>query len=95
MRVPVAVGSLSDFTILTKKDVTEEGVKKAFKAAAKNPLYKNILQVTEDPIVSTDVLGNTHSAIVDLEFIKVIDGNFVKSYFFVLKILLDSLGYFL
>lgn len=78
LRVPVAVGSLSDFSILTKKSTTVEEVRKVFRAAAKNPLYKGILEVTEDPIVSSDIIGNPHSAIVDLEFIKVLDGNFVK-----------------
>jgi len=78
LRVPVATGSLSDFSIITKKSTTEDEVKKVFKAAAKNPLYKGILEVTEDPIVSSDIIGNPASAIVDLEFIKVLDGNFVK-----------------
>ena len=49
-----------------------------FRAAAKNPLYKDVLQVTEDPIVSSDIIGNPASAIVDLELVKVLDGNFVK-----------------
>ncbi|MBI4098638.1 MAG: type I glyceraldehyde-3-phosphate dehydrogenase [Candidatus Magasanikbacteria bacterium] len=78
LRVPVATGSLSDFSILTKKSTTVEEVRKVFRAAAKNPLYKDVLQVTDDPIVSSDIIGNPASAIVDLEFIKVLDGNFVK-----------------
>jgi len=78
IRVPVAVGSLSDFTIVTKKQVTVNEVKNAFKAAAKNPIYKGVLQATEEPLVSSDIIGNPHSAIVDLEMIKVLDGNLVK-----------------
>lgn len=78
LRVPVATGSLSDFSILTKKSTTVDEVRKVFRAAVKNPLYKDVLAVTEDPIVSSDIIGNPASAIVDLEFIKVLDGNFVK-----------------
>ncbi len=78
LRVPVATGSLSDFSIITKKSTTVEEVKKVFRAAAKNPLYKGVLEVTDDPIVSSDIIGNPASAIVDLEFIKVLGGNFVK-----------------
>ena len=78
VRVPVITGSLSDFTILTKKKTTAEKVNAIFKRAAKNPLYKGILQVTEDPIVSSDIIGNPHSAIVDLSLTKVIDGDLVK-----------------
>ena len=78
LRIPVAVGSLSDFSILIKRATSVEEVKKVFRAAAKNPLYKDVLQVTEDPIVSSDIIGNPASAIVDLELVKVLDGNFVK-----------------
>lgn len=78
MRVPVIVGSIADFTIVTKKNVTESEVKNAFKTAAKNPAYKGVLAVIEDPIVSSDIIGNLYSSIVDLEFVKVLDKNFVK-----------------
>lgn len=78
VRVPVPVGSISDFTCLLKKDVTAEQVNNAFKRAAKNPIYKGILTVTEEPIVSSDIIGNPHSSIIDLPFTKVIGGNMVK-----------------
>jgi len=78
IRVPVIVGSLSDFTILTSRDVTVEKVNQAFKKAEKNPIYKGIIRITSDPIVSSDIIGDTHSAIVDLEFTKVVGGNMVK-----------------
>lgn len=78
IRVPVPVGSLSDFTFLLKKDVTIDEVNNAFKAAASSSLYKGILEVTEDPIVSSDVIGNSHSAIVDLSLTQVVGGNMVK-----------------
>jgi glyceraldehyde 3-phosphate dehydrogenase len=78
VRVPVAVGSLSDFTFLVKKKVTTEKVNQAFRDAAKNVLYKGILTVTEEPIVSSDIIGNSHSSIVDLGLTKVVDGDLVK-----------------
>ena len=78
LRVPVVTGSVSDFTFLTKRKVTAQEVNEAFKEAAKSPRWKNILGVTEDPIVSSDVIGTRYSTIVDLPFTKVIDGDLVK-----------------
>ena len=78
MRVPVAVGSISDFTFLLSKKVTADEVNKAFKEAADNPIYKGILAVTEDPIVSSDIVGRSESAIVDLSLTQVVDGDMVK-----------------
>ncbi len=78
IRVPTPCGSLSDFTILTKKKTTVEKVNKAFKDAMKNPLWKGILTATEEPIVSSDIIGTTHASIVDLNFTKVVDGDLVK-----------------
>lgn len=78
IRVPVAVGSLSDFTFILKKPTTKEEVAEIFKKEAKNPIYKGILEVTEDPIVSSDIIGNSHSAIVDLSLVQVVGGNMVK-----------------
>lgn len=77
VRVPTIVGSLSDFTFLVKKNVTEKDVIKAFKDAEKTWL-KNIIEVSEEPLVSTDIIKNPHSAIVDLTMTKVIDGDLVK-----------------
>lgn len=78
VRVPTPVVSLSDFAILTKKDVTVEGVNEAFKKAAANPYYQGILDVTDEPLVSTDFIGNSHSAIVDLNLTNVVGGNLLK-----------------
>ena len=77
-RVPVACGSLSDFTAVLNKKVTVDEINQAFVQAAKNPLWQNILQVTTDPIVSSDIVGNPHSAIVDLSLTQVVDGDLVK-----------------
>lgn len=78
IRVPVAVGSLSDFTFVLKKSTTKEEIAEIFKKEAQNPIYNGILEVTEDPIVSSDIIGNSHSAIVDLSLIQVVGGNMVK-----------------
>lgn len=78
LRVPTVVGSLSDFVIITKQPVTEEAVNEAFKNAARQPYYQGILEVTEDPIVSSDIIGNSHSAIVDLSLTKVTGDNMLK-----------------
>ncbi len=78
VRVPTPVVSLSDFAILTKKEVTVEEVNEAFKKAAAEPYYQGILDVTEEPLVSTDFIGNSHSAIVDLSLTNVVSGNLLK-----------------
>ena len=76
-RVPVADGSVVDLTTVLNKNVTAEDVNAAMKAAAEGPL-KSILQYTEDPIVSSDIIGNPHSSIFVADFTQVIDGNLVK-----------------
>lgn len=78
VRVPTPVVSLSDFVVLTKKDVTVEQVNDAFKKAAADPYYQGILDVTEEELVSSDFIGNSHSAIVDLKLTAVIGGNMLK-----------------
>ncbi len=77
-RVPTPCGSLSDFTFVVGKKVTVEEVNQAFMDAAKHPLWKNVLEVTKDPIVSSDIIGNPHSSIVDLALTQVVDGDLVK-----------------
>ncbi|MCA9337326.1 type I glyceraldehyde-3-phosphate dehydrogenase [Candidatus Saccharibacteria bacterium] len=78
IRVPTPVVSLSDFVIITKKNVTAEEVNSAFKQAAKEPYYQGILDVTEEELVSSDFIGNSHSAIVDLKLTAVVGGNMLK-----------------
>lgn len=77
IRVPVPVGSLSDFTFLLKRETTEEEVNSLFKSAAENEL-KGILETTSDPIVSSDIVGNPHSSIVDLSLTQIVGGNMLK-----------------
>jgi glyceraldehyde 3-phosphate dehydrogenase len=78
IRVPTPVGSLTDFTMLLARDASIEEVNQAFADAVNHPLYKNVLAVTTDPIVSSDIVGNPASAIVDLSLTKVVGGNMVK-----------------
>jgi glyceraldehyde 3-phosphate dehydrogenase len=78
VRVPTPVVSLADFVIITKKDVTVDEVNAAFKKAAKEPFYQGILAATEEELVSTDYIGNSHSATVDLKLTSVIGGNMLK-----------------
>jgi glyceraldehyde 3-phosphate dehydrogenase len=76
MRVPVPDGSLTDITCVLTKIPTPEEINAAFKKASQTDL-KGILQYTEDPIVSVDVIGNPHSVLFDSEFTSVV-GNLVK-----------------
>lgn len=76
VRVPVPDGSLTDFTVTLNKEVSEEEVKKAFKEAAEGPM-KGILEYSEDELVSSDIVGNTHSCIFDSKLTKT-HGKLVK-----------------
>lgn len=78
LRVPVITGSITDFAIVTKKDVTVEEVNNAFKEAAQNPLYKGILAVSEGSLVSSDIIGRSESTIIDLPLTQVVGGNLLK-----------------
>lgn len=78
VRVPTPVVSMSDFSVLLKKDVTIEELNQAFKDAAAKPFYQGILAVTEEELVSSDFKGNSHSCIVDLPLTNVVGGNLVK-----------------
>jgi glyceraldehyde 3-phosphate dehydrogenase len=77
-RVPTPVGSLSDFTLLLKKNTTKDEVNQVFRKAATDPHYKGYLEVTDVPLVLADIVGNPASCIVDLELTQVLDGNFLK-----------------
>ena len=76
LRVPVPTGSITDLTLTTKADVDIESIKAAYKEAAEGPL-KGILMYSEDPLVSSDIVGDAHSSIFDAGLVRVID-NTVK-----------------
>lgn len=77
LRVPVPTGSATDLTVTLSRETTVEEVNAAYKAAAEGQL-KGYLRYTEDPIVSSDIIGNSHGAIFDAGMTRVIDGNLVK-----------------
>jgi glyceraldehyde 3-phosphate dehydrogenase len=78
VRVPTPVGSLCDIVFVTKKKVSVEKVNAVFKKVAKMKRYQGIIQASEEPLVSTDIVGNSYSSIVDLPMTKVVDGDLLK-----------------
>lgn len=77
IRVPVATGSLTDFTCVLKKETSIHEINELFRNVSKKEL-KNVLQYTEEPLVSTDIIGNIHSSIFDAQSTRVIDKKLVK-----------------
>lgn len=77
-RVPVVSGSIADLTFLASRDTTVEEVNQILKDAAKDPKWEGIFITSEEPIVSSDIIGNTHASIADLPMTRVVDGNLVK-----------------
>ena len=78
VRVPTIVGSYVDLTFVTKKDTSKEEVNQILRDAAAEPRWQGIFSVTDEPLVSSDIVGNTHASIADLEMTRVVGGNLVK-----------------
>jgi glyceraldehyde 3-phosphate dehydrogenase len=79
VRVPIVVGSISDIVMVLKRNVTVEEVNQAFKEAVNNPQYRGYLTISDNEnLVSSDIIGNPYSSIVDLELTKVVGGDLVK-----------------
>ncbi len=78
MRVPVSDGSVVDLVATLKKPVTKEQVNQAVKEAAGKPQFRGILEYSEEPLVSSDVIGNPHSSVFDAMSTTVLDKNMVK-----------------
>jgi len=78
IRVPVAVGSISDITIVTERPTSVEEVNEILTQEASSERYKNVLDVTNDPIVSSDIIKSPYAAIADLSLTKVVDGDLLK-----------------
>ena len=79
MRVPVPDGSVVDFNVRLKQDVTIDMINEAVLAASNDGSMSNVLEYSNFPVVSTDIIGNKHSSIFDAPFTRVIDNNFVKT----------------
>lgn len=78
IRVPVPAGSIADITFIAKRNTTKEEVNQILRDASKNEKWKDVFAVAEDPIVSSDILGDKHASIADLEMTRVVGGNLVK-----------------
>ena len=78
VRVPTITGSLSVMSILSERETSAEEVNETFRKAARESRWEKILKVTEDPVVSTDIIGEPYGAIVDVTLTKVIGDDFIK-----------------
>lgn len=78
IRVPVVVGSIVDITFLAKRDTTAEEINSILKEASKTKRWQNVFAVTEEDLVSSDIIGSSHASIADLQMTRVVDGNLVK-----------------
>jgi len=78
IRVPVPAGSIVDVTFIAKRDTTKEEVNEILKKASTEPRWQKLFAVTEDNLVSSDILGESHACIADLEMTRVVGGNLVK-----------------
>lgn len=78
MRVPVVVGSIVDITFISKRETTVDEVNEILEKAAKEEGWKGIFDATRERLVSTDIIGNPHASIADLQMTRVVDGNMVK-----------------
>ena len=78
IRVPVPVGSIVDVTFIAKRDTTVEEVNKVLSDAAQSEKWKHLFAVTEEPLVSSDIIGARYASIADLAFTRVVGGNLVK-----------------
>ncbi len=78
VRGPVPVGSLADIVFVTERPTSVDEVNKIFREEAQSERYRGILDATDAPIVSSDIVGETYASIVDLEMTQVVDGDLVK-----------------
>ncbi len=78
LRVPVPAGSVADITFIASRETTEEEVNSLLLEASYEERWKNILAVTEEPVVSSDIIGSRYGSVADLSFTKVVGGNLVK-----------------
>jgi len=78
IRVPVVTGSIADITFIAKRPTSVEEVNRILKQAAALPRWQNIFSVTEEPLVSSDIIGSSYASLADLALTKVVGGNLVK-----------------
>lgn len=78
VRVPVPIGSISDITFITERPTSAEEINMILTSEAETPRYKKVIDVSNEPLVSSDMIKNTFAATVDLEMTRVVDGDLVK-----------------
>ena len=78
LRVPVIAGSIADVTFIAKRDTTPEEVNKILRDAAEEERWSKVFSVTEEPLVSSDIVGSNYASIADLSMTRVVGGNLVK-----------------
>ena len=78
VRAPVPVGSIADIVCLTRRNTSTKELKQIFREEAETDRYQGVLGVSDEPIVSSDIIGDARASIVDLDMIQVVDGNLVK-----------------
>ncbi|MEC4819768.1 MAG: type I glyceraldehyde-3-phosphate dehydrogenase [Scytonema sp. PMC 1069.18] len=78
VRAPIPVGSIADIIFVTQRETTVNEINNIFREESQSDRYKNILSVSQEEIVSSDIVGNTHASIVDLTMTQVVDGDLVK-----------------
>ncbi|MEK7552655.1 MAG: type I glyceraldehyde-3-phosphate dehydrogenase [Patescibacteria group bacterium] len=78
LRVPIITGSLADITFIAKRPTSVEEVNRILKQAATLPRWQNIFSVTEEPLVSSDIIGSPYASLADLALTRVVGGNLVK-----------------
>ena len=78
MRVPVLSGSVSDIVVLSARETSREEVNGVLREESETARYNGILGVTDEPVVSSDIIKDTHAAVVDLELTQVVDRDLIK-----------------
>jgi glyceraldehyde 3-phosphate dehydrogenase len=78
VRVPVPIGSISDITFVTQRTTTVEEINSILAEESQTPRYIKVVEVTNEPLVSTDIIKSTYAATIDLEMTRVVDGDLVK-----------------
>jgi glyceraldehyde 3-phosphate dehydrogenase len=78
IRAPVAVGSVADVVFVARRATTREEINDVFREEASSDRYRNILGVSEDPLVSSDIIGDSRASVVDLHMTRVVDGSLAK-----------------
>ena len=78
IRAPIPVGSIADITFVTERPTTVEEVNQIFREEAQSDRYKKVVEATSDPIVSSDIIQDSHASIIDMEMTQVVDGDLLK-----------------